>query len=170
MVQCDIAKQLLSMIDCSHFIFTQGSNYHVDDNPSADEMICRLMGGEWYGHFGDVMFDNITMNIQHWASFSKDPSGRFNSQRKDANLLKLQGDEAEIYVRSHTHSFAYTGDSSSMTVTTPCWKGMDGFISEKSQMRPDNGYVLFNIEGSNYSWDYNVFKVPKYFFTKHRNY
>lgn len=171
MVQCDIAKQLLSMIDCERFIFTQGSGYHVDDNPSADEMICRLMKGEWYEWFGDVMFDNITINIQHETSFSKDPSGQFNSQRKDANLLILQGDEpADIYLRSHIHRFTYTGNSSSMTVTTPCWKGMDGFVSKKSQLRPDNGYVLFNIEGSNYSWDYNVFKIPKYFFTKHRNY
>lgn len=169
-VQCDIARQLLSMINTQRFIFTQGSNYHTGDNPSADEMICTMMRGEWFGHFGDVMFDNITMNVQHWTSFSKDPSGRFNSQRKDANLLKLQGDEADVYIRSHAHYFAYSGDSNSITVTTPCWKGMDGFVSEKSQQRPDNGYILFNIEGSDYTWQYNIFKIPKYFFTKVRNY
>lgn len=170
MVQCDIACQLLHMIDADKFIFTQGSGYHVNDNPSADEMICKMMGGEWYSWFGDILIDNIRINIQHETSFSKDPSGRFNSQRKDANQLKLQGDESDIYIRSHTHYFAYSGDSNSMTVVTPCWKGMDGFVSKKSQMRPDNGYVLFNIEGSNYSWDYNIFKIPKYFFAKFKNY
>jgi hypothetical protein len=171
MVQCDIAKTVLSMIDCNHYIFTQGSNYHVNDNPSADEMICHEMNGDWYGWFGDVMVDNITINVQHETSFTKDPSNQFNSQQKDISLLKLQGDDpADIYLRSHIHRFTYTGNSNSMTVTTPCWKGMDGFTSKKSQLRPDNGYVLFNIEGSNYSWDYNIFKIPKYFFTKHNNY
>lgn len=170
MVQCDIARQLLSMIDCHRFIFTQGSNYHIGDNPSCDEMICTMMKGEWFGHFGDVMFDNITMNVQHWKSYSKNNHGGFDSMMGDIDQLRLQGDEADIYIRSHIHNFKYSGGSNYLAVATPCWKGMDGFTSEKSQKRPDNGYILFNIEGSDYSWDYNIFKIPKYFFVKHRNY
>lgn len=152
-VQCDIAKQLLSMIDTERYIFTQGSNYHVNDNPSADEMVCTMMRGEWYGYFGDVMFDNITMNIQHWKSYSKNNHGGFDSMMGDIDQMRLDGDESDIYIRSHIHSFKYSGGPNYMAVATPCWKGMDGFVSIKSQKRPDNGYILFNIEGSDYSWD-----------------
>jgi hypothetical protein len=170
MVQCDIACQCLKMIDANKYIFTQGSGYHVNDNPSADEMICKMMNGDWYNWFGDVYVDNIVINIQHETPFSKDPGGRFNSQRKDANQLKLQGNDADIFIRSHTHYFAYSGDANSLTVTTPCWKGLDGFVSKKSQILPHNGYILFNVEGSDYSWDYYTFVTPAYFFAKHNNY
>lgn len=165
-VQCDIANTALSMIDADRFIFTQGSGYHVDDNPSNDEAICDAMGGEWFGWFGDVTFEGVTFNLQHGCPFSEDPSNRFNSQQKKVNNLALQGDEADVYIRSHTHFFAYSGSNKNLVVNTPCWKGMDGFVSTKSQQRPHNGYILFNVSGTDYSWDFHVFNIPKQIFTK----
>lgn len=171
LVQCDIARQCLKMIDCGgEWIFTEGSGYHTGHNPSADEICCEMMGGEWYGWFGDADFENITMNIQHHASYSGNPGNRYNSQQQFVNNLKLQGDDADIFIRSHTHNFAYSGSSSSITINTPCWKGLDGHMGLKSQQRPDNGWVLFKVDGSDYSWDHTVFKIPKQLFAKHEKY
>jgi hypothetical protein len=170
MVQCDIGRVLLNEIDTDRFIFIQGSKYHVDDNPSADEMLCKMMNGEWYGFFGDVMFDNITFNLQHYGPPSNRNSGGFTSMIAGIDELRLDGDECDIYIKSHTHMFKYAGGSNYLVVTTPCWKSLDDYCSTKNQKRPDNGYILFNVEGSDYSWDYNIFKVPKYFFSKYKNY
>jgi hypothetical protein len=170
MVQCDIARILLRMIDTDKFIFVQGSKYHVGDNPSADEIICTMMKGEWYGYFGDIMFDNVRFNVQHWGPYSKKNDGGFNSLISDVDQLRLDGDENDIYVKSHTHNFKYAGVSNYLVLTTPCWKTLDGFCSIKNQKRPDNGYVLFKVEGSNWTYDYSIFKVPKYFFSKFKNY
>lgn len=163
-VQCDIAKTCLNMIKCNEFIFTQGSGYHVGHNISADEVLCNMMGGKWYGYFGDLIIDNITMNVMHWGSYSKRSGSRFNSQQVMVNELLLEDTSADIFIRSHTHYFAFSGTSKSLVVNTPCWKGLDGHCSVTSQQRPDNGYVLFNINGADYSWDHVVFKVPRQLF------
>jgi len=170
MVQCDIARQLLSMINTKRFIFTQGSKYHTNDNPSADEIVCTMLRGEWYDYFGDILFDNIKMNVQHYGPYSSRNDGAFSSMIRSIDQLRLDGDDADIYIKSHSHTFKYAGGPNYIAMTTPCWKGMDGYTMTKSQKRPDNGYVLFNIEGSDYTWSYNIFKVPKYFFAKVRNY
>ena len=32
--------------------------------------------------------------------------------------------------------------------------------SKKSIEKPDNGYVVINVDDSTYTWDYNLFSIP----------
>ena len=136
---------------------------------------------EGFGPNGSmIIVDTLTSNVNRTAAnlrtaFGKNggnmgASGSVSYMFDKKGVIVFDGDDADIYIKSHSHTFKYAGGPNYIAMTTPCWKGMDGYIMTKSQKRPDNGYVLFNIEGSDYTWSYNIFKVPKYFFAKVRNY
>jgi hypothetical protein len=164
--QAKMAKELLMMIDTDKFIFTCGSPYHVGANPNADQMVCDLTGGEYLEEDGNIIIDNIIIHVRHDQPYAKDPSGRYNSQQKDAMIMRLNNDNADIFLRGHTHRFNYSGNIHNLSVSIPCWKSLDAFMRRTSQELPDCGYILFNIEGSDYSWNQMVFNVPNKLFRK----
>lgn len=164
MLQCLLAKELISMINTKRFIFTQGSDYHTGANPSGDEMLCHLMNGEWLGTDGDLHFDNISIHVRHWQPYSKNPDGRYNNLIKELNTMALQEDCPDITIRSHTHRFNYAGNTRSLALSTPCWKGLDRYMRIKSTEIPDNGYILIDINGADFTWNQQVFNIPKKLF------
>ena len=89
----------------------------------------------------------------------------YHGTKDEAYEMEHDGWDIDIYVRSHTHSFDYSGNSQNLTINTPCWKGRDAYIEQKKVERADNGYVLINVDGSNYSWEHMVFNVPEKIYT-----
>jgi len=166
MIQVKMAKALLSMIDADKFVFTCGSPYHVGCNPNADQMLCEMMGGEYLEEDGNVDVDDIVIHVRHHASYSKNPDGRYNSQQKDAMIMRLNEDKADIILRGHTHRFNYSGNIHNITISIPCWKSLDAFMRRSSSELPDCGYILMKIDGADYSWDQMVFNVPNKLFRK----
>jgi len=151
------------MIDADKIYITNGSKYHVSQT-SGDQIVCDMVDGIWLGDHQFMKIEDITMHVRHKIGYSSTPYSRCTGQRKEAMIMKSQGTNVDIYLRSHTHKFNFSGDANDMTVNTPCWKGLDHFINQNSQEMPDNGYVLFEIEGPNYRWDYNIFSIPHAFY------
>ena len=165
--QVKMAKTLLNMINVrKSFLFVQGSDYHTGSNPSADQLLCELMGGNWLDEDGNFVVDNIVFHIRHWQSYSKKPDGRYNSQQTEAMIMRLNEDKADVILRGHTHRFNYSGNVHNLNISTPCWKSLDRFMRRNSQELSDNGYITFIVDGSNYSWDQYIFNVPNQMFRK----
>lgn len=163
--QSYVATTLLKMIDADVFYFTDGSKYHTGQT-SGDQIVCDLMGGLWLGDHQFIKVEDITLHLRHKINYSSLPYSRCTPQRKEAFIMKGQGVNVDIFVRSHTHKFNFSGDSNDMTINTPCWKGLDHFMNQHSQEMPDNGWVVIDIDGSNYKWDYNIFTIPHQFYQK----
>ena len=157
--QAYIAATLIKMIDANEIYVTEGSKYHTGET-SGDQIVCEMIGGTWLGLHQFLKIGQITIHVRHAIGYSSVPYSRCTAQRKEAMIMKSEGTNVDIYVRSHTHKFNFSGDANDLTINTPCWKGRDGFIDKRSQEMPDNGYVILEIDESNYRWDYEVFNVP----------
>lgn len=167
MTQCKMAYELLKMINTNEYIIVDGSPYHTGWEISGDLVVCNMLGGTWGDIDVDATFENVNFHIRHCESWTKDPGGRHTSARKEANLSSLQGEEIDIFLRGHTHSFVFNGDKRNTTVVVPSWKGPDRFMRKKNIEIPDCGYVVFTVDNTNYSWEQTVFNVPKQLFRKH---
>jgi hypothetical protein len=161
--QAFIAATLINMIDADTVYITNGSKYHTGQT-SGDQIVCQMIDGVWLGDHQFLKIEDLIMHVRHKIGYSSTPYSRCTGQRKEAMIMKSQGTNVDIYLRSHTHKFNFSGDSNDITINTPCWKGLDHFMNQGSQEMPDNGYVLFEIDGSNYKWDYNIFTIPHAFY------
>jgi hypothetical protein len=161
--QATTCAKLLQMIDCETFLFTDGSPYHTGrfkGGISGDQLVCDMLNGSWLGLWDTIEVEGIALHVQHYDSVSSVPYSRCTTQQKNSLLMKAQNTTSDIYVRSHTHKFVFSGNSSDLTIGTPCWKGIDEYIGKQKQELPDNGYVLLEIENHDYSWKYNIFSIP----------
>ena len=163
--QAVVSTTLLNMIDTNHYYVSNGSKYHTGQT-SGDQIVCDMLEGTWLGDHEFITFDNIMAHIRHFEKYSSNPDSRCTAQRKEARIMRAQGTEVDIYLRSHTHHFNFSGTNTDITINTPCWKGIDHFIGSRSQELPDNGYITITIDGSNYTWDYHVFNIPFSFYKK----
>ena len=157
------------MLDCDTFLFTDGSAYHTGrfrGGISGDQLTCDMIGGQWLGLWNIINVEGINIHIQHYDATTSLPYGRCTTQQKNALLMKAQDTPSDIYVRSHTHKFVFSGTSTNLTIGTPCWKGIDEFIGKQKQELPDNGYALLELENNDYNWKYHVFNVPFAFYKK----
>jgi UDP-2,3-diacylglucosamine pyrophosphatase LpxH len=158
--QVAVSKKLLQMIDCDEYLFTSGSGYHTKRNPNGDFLVCQMLDGKWLKQNGFFKVDDVTFHMRHWQPYSTTPYARCNSLMKDAYIMDSQGSNVDIYIRSHTHRFNYAGNNKYITISTPCWKGLDDFMNQRSQEIPDNGYIVMDIDGVDYNWSQYVFNIP----------
>lgn len=142
------------------FVFTDGSKYHVGSNLNGDRISCMLLGGEWLGKDGFIQAENIKIHARHVINYSSQPNSRSTAQRGEQTIAAMQDEDVDIFIRSHTHKFVYSGNERYLHITTPCWKGVDDFIRKKSIEKSDCGWVLITVDGSEYSWEHHVFRIP----------
>lgn len=158
--QAQCAAILIDMIRCKKIYCSQGSSYHTG-NPTGDKIVCELVGGEWIGDWQFFELNNsLTFHVRHHGDFSTVPYSRCTGQRKEAMIAQAQNTNIDIYIRSHTHHFNYSGNGNDLSIAVPCWKGVDEFIGKNSVEQPDNGYVMIYVDGPKYTWEYDIFKIP----------
>lgn len=158
--QAQCAATLIDMFRCKKMYFSQGSTYHTG-NPTGDKIVCDLVGGTWVGDWQFFEINNaLKFYLKHYGDYSSVPYSRCTGQRKQAMIAKSQGTDIDVYINSHTHHFVFSGDSNDLSIAVPCWKGIDSYMGKKSIEKPDNGYVVINVDDSTYTWDYNLFSIP----------
>ena len=161
--QAVVAATLIDMIQAREIIVVEGSAFHTGKrhaNISGDRMVCDLVDGRYIGFWDTIAIDDIKVNIRHVDKWSENIQGRVGAQQKEAEKMRVQETTADIYIRSHTHKFNFSGNPNDITIGTPCFKGIDEFVGKKSQVMPDNGGIVIDIDGADYNWKYNIFKIP----------
>lgn len=158
-VQAKAATQLLKMLKTDSFYCTQGSTYHTG-NPSGDRIVCDMIGGNWLESYQFINIENLLFYMRHHGDFSSNPASRTGPQQKESMVARSQDTKVDVFIRSHCHSFYGSVNAYDLSVNVPCWKGIDGYIGKKSIEKPDNGYILFEVDGAEYDWKYNIFNVP----------
>jgi hypothetical protein len=164
--QAQCSATLIDMIRCKQIYVTQGSTYHTG-NPTGDKIVCDLIRGNWLGEWQFIEINNaLKVYLKHYGDYSSVPYSRCTGQRKQALIARSQGTDLDILINSHTHHFNFSGDSNDLSISVPCWKGIDEFIGKKSIEQPDNGYVLIKVDGPAFTWDYNLFTIPFQLYNK----
>lgn len=158
--QSKIAAELLKQIDAEEYAFTGGSGYHMGQDINGDQEVCDKVGGTWFGPDGYIKIEGIKIHVRHVANYSKLPHSRATPILFDFLIAAIQGDDTNIFIRSHTHKFVYAGTHNRLGFTTPCWKGVDTYIREKGMEKTDCGWVLITIDGNSYTWQHCVFQAP----------
>lgn len=167
--QVDVATDLLKMIHCNTYFGTQGSNYHVETNVSCDKLLMDKLGGKWNINI-DLDCDNVRMHFRHKVGYSKNPQsrpGQLKSERVAANRHEARKGHYNVLCRSHVHRYVVSGGSSlndgsdEWEISGPGWKWMDDFISTGSMDIPDVGYILFYVDGDEYTWEQHVCQIDE---------
>lgn len=158
--QCKMVVELLRPFKDAQFIFTNGSKYHVGTNMNGDRIACMLLDGEWFGMQGTIDVEGVKINVRHSINYSSQPNSRATAQRGEQTIAAMQDEDIDIFIRSHTHKFVYSGNERYLHITTPCWKGVDDFITKKSIEKTDCGWILITVDGSDFTWEHHIFRIP----------
>lgn len=163
--QAEEAVGFLDMIDCDTYRISQGTAYHVGKNMSQDYLVAKLLNGVHKSeHVLDV--EKISIHASHYQGVSK--SGEMyhsTSLAREAMLAKLNQEEFgkfHILLFSHTHYFYGVFSNSTLALGTYCWKGRDDYAAENSlKWNPDVGFLLFEVDGENYTWEKHPYKFGR---------
>jgi hypothetical protein len=154
LTQVSTAVYLETMIKAKRREIMQGSFYHVGENLSTDELVAKLLGA---GHHTDLKLtvDKLSCYFRHPIGSTRGPwMYKPTKVAREMMLGELNKDEYgkfNIYGFGHVHSFVGVEYGSSYGFTCPGWKGRDNYAKRGSlSWLPQCGYMLFEIEGSNF--------------------
>jgi hypothetical protein len=162
--QAKCAIKCLSEVGAKNYHFTYGTPYHVGsgedfEKPIAEHFKARI-SGQLYVDFNGLMF-----HFKHKVGASSIPHGRLTpiARQKVWNLFWADNEEApkaNIFIRSHTHSFGYGGGSNWLGVTTPALQGWGSKFGERQcEGTVDWGWLYFEIDkDGSYTWRPFIYK------------
>jgi hypothetical protein len=168
--QEDLAIDLIKMIKVKYgnYIGVQGSAYHVGNQSGQDLRILKSLTRDAHSKFifGDDVtekIDGINFHLRHATSFSKIPELRKNALKRDLIEFMNEGNtlgKIDIAIRAHTHYYEHLDWNPYICgFVSPCWKGRDTFIRQKSVISPDNGYVTIDINDGEFEITPHLFKL-----------
>jgi len=168
--QQEMAIDLIKMIPVKYgnYYAVQGSAYHTGNNGGQDYGIAKALTREAHSKFvfgDDILVDieDIKIHARHVTSYTKNVNLRQNSLSRDVLEALSEGKRTgkiDIFLRGHTHSYAALDYKPYFSAhVCPCWKGRDSFISQRSILSPDCGYMVIDIDRSDYEVTPHIFKV-----------
>lgn len=157
-VQTDVSSDLLSMVKHKKAYGTHGSGYHVESNISLDKLAMKNTTKLDFKDDIAIIVDKIRIHAAHFignnVQYKSTPIAR---EMLMGELNKLDYGKINIYLRSHIHSYIAVDSEIGTGIVTPGFKGRDAFVSQRSLgYNPSIGYILIEINGSDYSWTKSV--------------
>jgi hypothetical protein len=118
--QAGHAAELLCMWDCADFRLCYSTKYHTGNDSKTERMVVdkiKLL----YNRKADIKatqrleINGVKINVRHHVGASGTPSGKWSQLAKAATTDYLRGcyrdyPGADIYLRAHTHEYAYAGN------------------------------------------------------------
>jgi hypothetical protein len=162
--QISCAVKLLKMVGAKSVYGIQGSNYHVGTNGSADAEVVRRLGGKFAQH--DVVnIENVKFYIKHATGATSTMTGRGTSINKDMLAMKLYPEtygDIDVHLRGHAHYYHAIIWEGILGVLCPAWKSKDDFMKRGTvTFGNDIGYIAFECDDGEYSWESKTFKIPR---------
>lgn len=162
-LQARTAASLLALIKSPRYYILQGSGYHTKRNISGDRLVATHLSGMrrdaiWCGYTLAMDVDRVRFHVKHKVGIA--PSALRSEREKIARHASVYG-AIDVLVRSHKHVFEFYGQRGEINLVTPGFKGRDSFVAERNPHPPDVGFILFEVEGSNYRYDPVVSQITK---------
>jgi len=171
--QCDMACNVINKIRlyCKKdfkLILTYGTPYHTaNEGDDYENVIAKEVQADKIGAHEWITVNGVTFDIKHKVGNSSIPHGRFTALAKAGlwNRIwaldeKLQPN-ADVIIRSHVHSYRFTGTSNQLCMSLPALQGMGSkYGSRQCESTVDWGMVLFTIKNKDdYDWKAYINKI-----------
>jgi len=156
--QCDMAKELINIVNATKTIITYGTPYHTGQLEDFEDEIAKDVGAQITGHAW-VDINGIKFDCKHKVGSSGVPHGRHTSVAKEKlwNTLWSEHDGApksDIFIRSHVHYHNYCGGKNWLAMTTPALQGPGSkYGIRQCSGTIDFGFLHFDVKPSgNYEY------------------
>jgi hypothetical protein len=166
-IQVDMAIECIQRIGADKVVMTRGTQYHTGDREDYEDQIADKVGAVAISSREWVEVNGVVFDCKHKIAGSSIPHGAFTSIAK-SNLWNALWAEvglqprANIFVRSHVHSFSFCGNSQYTAVVTPSLQGYSRYGSLSVERLIDWGLVWFDIEeDGSYKMDYNIVRIQE---------
>ena len=126
--QAESAADLMTMWNCNDYRMCFGSKYHTGCDSKTERMVVKEL--KLKGKLVDIKdtqrlnVDGVKINARHHSGASSTPQGKWSQLAKGATTDMLRGvyrdyPGADLYLRAHTHEFAYVGNDAWAAYNSP---------------------------------------------------
>ena len=164
--QCDQAVEIINFIDADTVVMTYGTAYHTSPAGEDWERVIADRVGATIGDHEWLDINGLVFDCKHHVGGTSVPYSKGTQVSKDqlANLLWAEQDEqprADIFIRSHVHSFFQCGEDHWLGVVLPALQGAGSkFGGRRCSMPVNFGIVWFDVDkNGEYSWNKNIIRV-----------
>jgi len=149
--QAMMAAEVINSCDAKKKFITRGTDYHVGDAESWEDLVSERVGAERVGDIINIDINGLMFSFRHHIGGSQTPIGRSTPLTREAVWNALwsvrQGfPQADVMIRSHVHYHAFTGGPGWLAMTTP---GLQGYGTRFGERRMsgliDFGLIYFDI-------------------------
>lgn len=161
--QISIAEEIINFINAKKNVIIAGSAYHTGKEEDFEQILADKTGAHFGSHeFVDV--DGIIFDLKHKIGGSSIPHGRHTAIAKESlwNVLSAERGihpRANVFIRGHVHYFGYCGDAHDLRITLPALEWSTHFGARNCSGTIDIGFIEFNIENGNYTWQPHILKL-----------
>jgi len=150
------AADLLASLKADKYYITEGSGYHVGDNPSLDKLVAeelKNMGFDAeYSTEASVTLkdDDYRIHANHWVGVSSVFHYRSTPIARELMNARLNQEEYGNYdgiLRAHAHYYCYLEFGKQWGAVIPGWKFKDEYLRRKGLgYVPKIGYFAFEAD------------------------
>jgi len=166
--QIRCALELLKMIDFDKSVAVYGSEYHVEGNLNADQVLARELGCTYQGWELILKPQNSREKIHVSHNISVSSSAwqyRTTAIARELMFSLLNEREIGMYkciVRGHAHYYVFVQYSSNMGWVNPCWQARTPYLVKKGlALVPKLGYTVLEVEDNDiWRHDVRTFSIP----------
>jgi hypothetical protein len=164
LIQCDMVVDIVSYINPKTSIVIYGTPYHCGNIEDFELAIAKLIGASKIGGHEWIDVNGLIFDCKHFISNTSVPYSKGMSIQRDRvwNVLwaELENSQpkADVIIRSHLHSFCYTGGSNYLCIVTPALQGSGTkFGSRRCSQTVDFGIVYFDVNNKDdWDWSYDI--------------
>lgn len=156
--QVDMATECIKEANAKEIYMTFGSAYHTGKTEDWEMAVSKLVDAEVIKDHLSLDINGCIFDVRHYLPGGNNLMNRASglSRANLANILFKMRDtkeRANIIIRSHIHSFNYSGDRSILSLTTPALAHRSIFGTRHCEAPTDIGIVYFDVnEKGDYSW------------------
>lgn len=156
--QVNIAVRCLQETRARHYVITYGTPYHTGTSSDVENAVASQVNAEIAGHVWPEV-NGLVFDLKHKVGGSSVPHGRHTPVARDRlwNMIWASRDEqpnARVLIRSHVHSFSFTGDGYWLGMTTPPLQAAaTKYGARQCSGTVDFGFVVFDVSSSGeFTW------------------
>ena len=171
-LQAKTAAELCKMFDAGKYLITQGSPYHVAENPCADALTADALGGEFAPEFALKLKDEgVRLHFSHKIGVSTS-SWQYRTTPIARELVSALLNEKEYgkfhgIIRSHAHYYCGVEFGSHFGIITPCWQLRTPFmVAGGLAMLPKIGAIVLDIDKGDVAKERYLWSIKREYIMK----
>jgi hypothetical protein len=162
------AAHAMAETEAQVHVVSTGTTFHVgvedfERNLRENALLAGKVKQAGAHNYVDV--NGLVFDLKHKVGASSVPRyGKFTPIAKDALWARLWADkgwpESKVIIRSHTHEFAFCGDTSFLGMTTPGLQATSVYGRKEVSRTIDWGFVYFDVvNGEEFEWNPVILKL-----------